>query len=73
MVEPPVCVARANGTCPSPTAAPEPAEEPPGVNSVFKGLLGDWSVGVNSMVATLPNKTAPDARNRATAAASIAG
>ena len=73
MVEPPVCVARASGTCPPPTAAPEPAEDPPGVNSVAWGLLEGFFEGENSTVATLPNKTAPDARNRATAAASFAG
>ena len=35
MVDPAVCEASASGTSPPPTAAADPADEPPGVNSTL--------------------------------------
>lgn len=56
-----VCVPRAMGTCISPTAAPEPAEEPPGVRegscafAVLGPLYeGPTVVAANSVVVVLP-------------------
>lgn len=60
------------GTWKSPTAAPEPEDEPPGVR------VGSWglhegppsTVDANSVVVVLPNMRAPAARSVMTGAAS---
>jgi hypothetical protein len=63
---PTVCVTRAMGTCKSPTAAPEPAEEPPGVHDGSCGFAvlnpsceGPTDVAANSMVIVLPSHCSP--------------
>lgn len=57
MVDPPVWVPRATGACKSPTAAPEPEEEPPGVRDGLCGLrveAGPVYEAANSAVVVLP-------------------
>jgi hypothetical protein len=57
MVEPPVWVPMATGACRSPTAAPEPEEEPPGVRDGLCGLrvvAGPVYEAANSAVVVLP-------------------
>lgn len=56
MVDPPVCVPRAIGAWKSLTAAPEPAEEPPGVRVGSCGLrvAGPMWMAANSVVVVLP-------------------
>ncbi len=72
MRDPPVCVPKASGTMKSPTAAPEPEDEPPGVCAGFIG----WVVSAlrpppaNSTVSVLPRISAPECRTTATQAAS---
>jgi hypothetical protein len=64
MVLPPVWVPRPRGAWKSPTAAPEPEEEPPGVRLGSWGLcvLGPWVVAANSVVVVLPKMRAPALR-----------
>jgi len=56
MVLPPVCVPRPIAACPSPTAAPDPEDEPPGVRFGSCGfrVLGPVVVAANSVVVVLP-------------------
>lgn len=61
MVLPTVWVPRPIGTCMSPTADPEPAEEPPGVREGSCGFAvlgplyeGPTEVAANSVVVVLP-------------------
>ena len=76
MIDPPVCVPKATGTWKSPTAAPDPEEEPPGVRP------GSWALELrfwcqlpcllvaNSVVEVLPKIRAPAARSAITEFAS---
>lgn len=62
------------GTWKSPTAAPEPEEEPPGVREgswgLVEGLLFS-EMDANSVVVVLPKMSAPAARKVMTGAASV--
>src|SRR5579872_7363618 len=72
MCEPPVCVPNASGTWKSPTAAPEPDDEPPGVCAWLYGLRVSAlrPPEANSTVSVLPRMSAPAPRTTATQAAS---
>ena len=70
--EPPVCVPKPSGTWKSPTAAPEPDDEPPGVCAGLYGLRVNAlrPNDANSTVSVLPRIREPDPRTTATGAAS---
>lgn len=67
-MEPPVCVPSARGTCKSPTAAPEPEDEPPGVRLGSCGLRvgGPGVLDANSVVVVLPKEKAKRHKKSAT-------
>lgn len=62
ITEPAVCVARARGTCASPTAAPEPDDDPPVVwvteEEFVLVVLGPTMVAANSVVVVFPVRLA---------------
>src|ERR1700693_5981874 len=71
-VDPPVCVASANGTCLAATAAAEPLLEPPGVWAADQGFtVSGGSAYANCAVAVLPNTTAPARFRLSTTAESV--
>ena len=76
-IEPPVSVPILSGPSPDATAAPLPPLLPPVVRLVSHGLTVTPVSGLsvipelpNSGVVTLPSRTAPDSRSRATAGSS---
>src|SRR5215207_7849118 len=74
ITEPLVCVPTASGTIWQPTAAAEPADDPPGVCAWLCGLRVLLGMKVaSSQVTVLPRMTAPAERNAATQAASVSG
>src|SRR6266487_3187217 len=67
ITDPAVCVPRASATMPSPTAAAEPLDDPPGVCAGLCGLAVFPAVKqANSVVTVLPRTIAPAARASAT-------
>src|SRR5258707_15153739 len=70
--EPAVWVPNASGTWKSPTAAPEPEDDPPGVWAGLKGFRVSAlrPPEANSTVSVLPRINAPECRTTATQAAS---
>ena len=70
--DPPVCVPNPYGTWKSPTAAPEPDDDPPGVCAGLYGLrvTALRPLEANSTVSVLPRISAPAPRTTATGAAS---
>src|SRR5262249_8659018 len=72
--EPIVWVPNASGIIRAATAAAEPLDEPPGVQTRLHGLrVGAGSVVANSVVCSLPSRIAPAAFSRATEVASEPG
>ena len=70
--DPPVWVPNPYGTWKSPTAAPEPDDDPPGVCAGLYGLrvTALRPLEANSTVSVLPRISAPAPRTTATGAAS---
>jgi hypothetical protein len=74
ITEPPVWVPSASGIMPAPTAAAEPAEDPPGVWPGLCGLsVAVGSFDANAVVVVLPMMVAPAAFSAATTGASARG
>src|SRR6185437_15778903 len=72
--EPPVCVPKASGTRPAPTAAADPDEDPPGVCAGWCGLrVSAGSIEAKAVVTVLPAIVAPRRFNSATIDASALG
>src|SRR3954451_10399248 len=71
ITEPPVCVPSASGIIPAPTAAAEPADDPPGVWALLRGLsVAVGSDEANAVVVVLPTMLAPAPLSAITTAAS---
>ncbi len=72
IVDPPVWLPSATGTCPAATAAADPLEEPPGVRPRSRGLaVGPGAKYANSVVTVLPTTTAPSDVSSATSGAVV--
>src|SRR5262245_66687561 len=73
-LEPIVWVPNASGIIRAATAAAEPLDEPPGVQTRFHGLrVGAGSVVGDSVVGSLPSRIAPAAFSGGTGGASSSG
>ncbi len=71
MCDPPACVPKAKWTWKSPTAAPDPDDDPPGVCAVLRGLsVAVGSDDANAVVVVLPIMLAPAPFSAITTAAS---
>src|SRR6516225_3340177 len=74
ITDPPVCVPKASGTMPAPTAAAEPEDEPPGVWPRLRGFrVAGGSACAKAVVAVLPTMPAPAWRASITSPASALG